>query len=104
MLVATAVGPVLYPPSWTYIPQFTAACIPRSSPLRNTHSLFWGTRASDEGVPRPKGFHSLVNAGKIEIVSPARVVGFVRQVSDVLEKEHGEEGGVVVVVKKDGKD
>lgn len=47
--------------------------IPKNSPLRNAHSLFWGIRTNDEGVGRPDGFHSLLHSGKIELVAPARV-------------------------------
>lgn len=56
--------------------QLDALKLPQNSPLRNTHSLFWGIRVNDEGVPRPTGFHALVNSGKIKVVSPARVEGF----------------------------
>ncbi|KAH9023039.1 FAD/NAD-P-binding domain-containing protein [Lactarius deliciosus] len=47
--------------------------LPRDSPLRCTRSVFWNTRTNDEGVPREGSFYSLANAGKITIVSPARV-------------------------------
>ncbi|KAH8989242.1 FAD/NAD-P-binding domain-containing protein [Lactarius akahatsu] len=47
--------------------------LPRDSPLRCTRSIFWNTRTNDEGVPREGSFYSLVNAGKITIVSPAQV-------------------------------
>ena len=50
--------------------------LPRDSPLRNTHSIFWDTRTNDEGVPREGTFHSLANAGKIKMISPARVATF----------------------------
>ena len=53
--------------------QFDAMKIPKDSPLRKAHSLFWGIRTNDEGVGRPNGFHSLLHSGKIELVAPARV-------------------------------
>ncbi|PSS11004.1 hypothetical protein PHLCEN_2v3300 [Hermanssonia centrifuga] len=55
---------------------FFALSIPKTSPLRNTHSLFWGLRTNDEGAGHPQGFHALANAGKIEIISPARAQCF----------------------------
>ena len=50
--------------------------LPSDSPLRNTHSIFWDTRTNDEGVPRDGSFHSFANAGKIKMISPARVATF----------------------------
>ncbi|KAI9442792.1 FAD/NAD-P-binding domain-containing protein [Lactarius psammicola] len=50
--------------------------LPRDSPLRCTHSIFWNTRTNDEGVPREGSFYSLANAGKITMVSPAQVAKF----------------------------
>ena len=35
-------------------------------------------RTNDEGNGRSNGFHALVNAGKIELVAPARAVGYER--------------------------
>ncbi|CDO75211.1 hypothetical protein BN946_scf184794.g18 [Trametes cinnabarina] len=55
---------------------FKAMNIPEGSPLRNTVSAFWHVRVSDEGVPRPNGFHPLAVAGKIEVLSPAHATGF----------------------------
>lgn len=46
--------------------------IPKDSPLRNAHSLFWGIRTNDEGTGRKDGFHALVNQGKLKLVAPAR--------------------------------
>jgi hypothetical protein len=56
--------------------QFYALGIPRDSPLRRTHSLFWNTRTNDEGIPREGSFHGLANAGKISFIAPARVAKF----------------------------
>ena len=50
--------------------------LPSDSPLRSTHSVFWDVRTNDEGVPREGSFHSLANAGKIKIISPARVANY----------------------------
>ncbi|KAJ7471464.1 FAD/NAD-P-binding domain-containing protein [Mycena galericulata] len=55
---------------------FRALSIPRDSPLRNVRSLFWTLNVNDEGVPQENRFHALVNKGKIEAISPARVEGF----------------------------
>lgn len=35
--------------------------------------MFWSIRTNDEGVPRPNGFHALVNEGKIDLIAPTRV-------------------------------
>lgn len=56
--------------------QYSALEIPKNSPLRGSYSLFWGVRTTDEGTPRPGGFHALVNAGKIDLVAPARAAGY----------------------------
>ncbi|KAF5386925.1 hypothetical protein D9615_001925 [Tricholomella constricta] len=50
--------------------------VPKNSPLRNAHSMFWGIRTNDEGAYRANSFHGLVSSGKIELVAPARVQGF----------------------------
>ncbi|EMD34940.1 hypothetical protein CERSUDRAFT_116460 [Gelatoporia subvermispora B] len=55
---------------------FDALSVPKHSPLRRAHSLFWGIRTNDEGVGRPDGFHALVNAGKIELIAPAKAVSY----------------------------
>ena len=56
--------------------QFDEFEIPPDSPLRNTHPPFWSIRYNDEGCKRDNSFFSLCNAGKIEIISPARVTGY----------------------------
>ncbi|KAI0262601.1 FAD/NAD-P-binding domain-containing protein [Gloeopeniophorella convolvens] len=63
---------------WKSSQQFAldALSIPKDSPLRRCHSIFWDTRASDEGIPRAGYFHALVNEGKIKLVAPARAVRF----------------------------
>ncbi|KAF7346580.1 FAD /NAD-P-binding domain-containingprotein [Mycena sanguinolenta] len=53
-----------------------ALSVGKNSPLRNIHPLFWTISVNDDGVPRPNRFHALVNAGKIEVIAPARVQGF----------------------------
>ncbi|KAF8959168.1 hypothetical protein BDZ97DRAFT_1839258 [Flammula alnicola] len=55
---------------------FAAYSIPKSSPLRSPHSMFWGIRTNDEGRVHPRSYYSLVNAGAIELVAPARALGF----------------------------
>ena len=44
--------------------------------MRRSQSLFWGVRVNDEGCVRPNSFHSLVTSGEIEVIAPARVVGY----------------------------
>lgn len=56
--------------------KFFSLNIPLNSPLRRTHSLFYGVRTNDEGNGRPNGFHALVNAGKIDLIAPARAIGY----------------------------
>jgi dimethylaniline monooxygenase (N-oxide forming) len=58
------------------MPQFKALGIPENSPLRNSHSLFWTARTSDEGSTSPYRFHGLVQAGKIKLIAPKRVERF----------------------------
>ncbi|KAJ7134814.1 FAD/NAD-P-binding domain-containing protein [Mycena epipterygia] len=53
-----------------------ALSVAKGSPLHNVRSLFWSINVNDEGVPQQNKFHALVNAGKIEVISPARVQGF----------------------------
>ncbi|KAJ7768211.1 FAD/NAD-P-binding domain-containing protein [Mycena metata] len=55
---------------------FKAMGIREDSPLRLTFSLFWNVQTNDEGVPRPNGFHALVNEGKINVIAPARMTGY----------------------------
>lgn len=50
--------------------------LPVDSPLRNTHSAFWGIRTNDDGYYRPNSFYGLVQSGKIRLVAPARATGF----------------------------
>ncbi len=50
--------------------------LPSDSPLRRTPSLFWGTRTNNEGVPHEGSFCPLATAGKINIISPARVAQY----------------------------
>ncbi|KAI0832857.1 FAD/NAD(P)-binding domain-containing protein [Trametes gibbosa] len=64
---------------------FFAAGIPADSPLRNTVSPFWHVRVNDDGVPRPDAFYGLAVAGKINVITSARVSRF------------GEDGETVVL-------
>ena len=56
--------------------QFRAYGIQIGSPLRRVHPIFWGNRFGDEGHVRPDSFYSLANAGEIEVIAPARVLGY----------------------------
>ncbi|TFK62938.1 FAD/NAD(P)-binding domain-containing protein [Pluteus cervinus] len=78
---------------------FKMVKLPSNSPLRNTYSFFWDIRATDEGVPDSDGFHATVNAGKIELVSPARVTGYYGGLSSGQGGQHPEGG---VLVRRDG--
>lgn len=64
--------------------QFRAYGIPVGSPLRRIHSLFWGVRFGDEGQVRPDSFYSLANAGIIEVIVPARVLGYAEDGESLL--------------------
>ena len=44
--------------------------------MRRSHSLFWSVRTNDEGCVRSTSFHSLVTSGEIEVIAPARLVGY----------------------------
>ncbi|KAF8699385.1 hypothetical protein AX14_000999 [Amanita brunnescens Koide BX004] len=50
--------------------------VPKNSPLRNTHSIFWDILTTDEGGYRPNGFHAAVNRGDVQLFSSAHVKGF----------------------------
>ncbi|GLB35449.1 putative pyridine nucleotide-disulphide oxidoreductase [Lyophyllum shimeji] len=50
--------------------------LPKESPLRNAHSLFWGIRTNDEGAYRANSFHGLVSSGQIQLAAPARAKGY----------------------------
>lgn len=52
--------------------------------MRRSHSLFWGVRANDEGCVRPTSFHSLVTSGEIEVIAPARLVGYADDGTSVI--------------------
>ncbi|RDB30952.1 FAD-containing monooxygenase EthA [Hypsizygus marmoreus] len=58
--------------------------IPVDSPLWHARSPFWAIRANDEGIAHSNSFHSLVLAGKIDVVCPARVTGFTEDGEGVL--------------------
>jgi dimethylaniline monooxygenase (N-oxide forming) len=78
--------------------QFDALGVPKDSPLRNTHSLLQGVRINDEGVPTDTNFFSLVKAGKIELVAPARVSRFGQDGwSVILEDGRAIKGDAVVL-------
>jgi dimethylaniline monooxygenase (N-oxide forming) len=49
--------------------------IPKDSPLRNTHSMFWGIRTNDEGTGRNDGFHAIAKQERIDLVALTMVKG-----------------------------
>lgn len=63
---------------------YKSLSIPQNSPLRNSHSLFWGIRTNEEGAGKKDGFYALCNEGKIKLVAPARVVKYVSDGESVL--------------------
>ncbi|KAJ7151674.1 FAD/NAD-P-binding domain-containing protein [Mycena filopes] len=77
-LHTTWLGSKLVHGNWNSIiaTSFKAMGVPEDSPLRLTYSAFWNIHTNDEGIPRENGFHALVNKGKINIVAPARMVGY----------------------------
>ncbi|KAG9308599.1 FAD/NAD(P)-binding domain-containing protein [Chiua virens] len=62
--------------NWLTSSSYAALKIPKDSPLRNAHSLFWGVRSNDEGCGKKDGFHALANEGKIKLVAPNRAIGY----------------------------
>ena len=55
-------------------------------------------RTNDEGTGRKDGFHALVNAGKIELVAPARAAGYAADGNSVvLEDGRTIRAGAVVL-------
>ncbi|KAJ3512120.1 hypothetical protein NLJ89_g3707 [Agrocybe chaxingu] len=77
-LHTTSVGSAINHFIWRKLGEssFDAFQVPKNSPLRRTHPMFWGIRLSDDGNYRPDCFHALVNAGAIDVISPARVEGY----------------------------
>ncbi|KAL0575359.1 hypothetical protein V5O48_006610 [Marasmius crinis-equi] len=55
---------------------YDAMSIPKDSPLRFSHPLFWTIRVGDPGLPRENSFYSLVNNHKVNVVAPVRVTGY----------------------------
>lgn len=78
-------------------PQFDAFKIPKDSPLRRTHSLFWGVRTNNIGVGGPSGFYPLVQSGDIELVAPARVASYGEGKSIILHDGRVLEADLVVL-------
>ncbi|KAF7346579.1 FAD /NAD-P-binding domain-containingprotein [Mycena sanguinolenta] len=56
-------------------PRF-AFSVRKDSPLRNTHSLFWSIRVTEDGVARSNKFPALVETGNIKVIALTRVHGF----------------------------
>ncbi|KAH9854922.1 hypothetical protein C2E23DRAFT_43565 [Lenzites betulinus] len=86
-LHTTWLGKLITQSTWYALTQsaFFAAGVPADSPLRNTVSPFWHVRFNDDGVPRPDTFYALAVAGKIDVITSARVSHF------------GEDGKTVVL-------
>ncbi|KAJ6610187.1 FAD/NAD(P)-binding domain-containing protein [Mycena sp. CBHHK59/15] len=68
---------------------FRTFSVPKDSPLRRARSPFWAIRANDEGIARSNSFHALVTAGKIQVASPMRVVGFAQDEVDSVVLSDG---------------
>ncbi|KAJ7758105.1 hypothetical protein DFH07DRAFT_772580 [Mycena maculata] len=66
--------------------------IPEDSPLHLTYSPFWNIHTNDGGVPREDEFYSLANRGKIDIIAPARMLGY-RDDGDSVLKRRFTQGG-----------
>ncbi|KAI9571710.1 FAD/NAD-P-binding domain-containing protein [Boletus coccyginus] len=77
-LHTTTLGSTITRSFWNFLTwsSFDTLNIPKDSPLRNTHSMFWGIRTNDEGTGRKEGFHTLVNQGRIKLVAPTRAEGY----------------------------
>ncbi|KAJ7284157.1 FAD/NAD-P-binding domain-containing protein [Mycena rebaudengoi] len=78
-LHTTWVGKILVQGNWTAMASdsFKVMGVAPDSPLRLTYSPFWNLHTNDEGIPRKDGFHALVNEGKIAVIAPARMTGYV---------------------------
>lgn len=63
---------------------YKSLSIPQNSPLRNSHSLFWGIRTNEEGAGKKDGFYALCNEGKIRLAAPARAVKYLGDGESVL--------------------
>ncbi|KAF8551014.1 FAD/NAD(P)-binding domain-containing protein [Imleria badia] len=73
-LHTTTLGSMITHAFWNFLTwsSLDVLRIPKDSPMRNTHSMFWYCRINDEGTGRKDGFHALVNQGKIKLVAPAK--------------------------------
>ncbi|KAI6132452.1 FAD/NAD(P)-binding domain-containing protein [Pisolithus croceorrhizus] len=71
---------------WDFLTWFSykSLDIPENSPLRNSHSLFWGVLTNEEGVWRTDSFYALCNEGKIKLIAPARAVKYAGNGKSVL--------------------
>lgn len=58
--------------------------IPKDSPLRITQSLFWGVRTNDVGSVSPDSYLARAVNGEVDVVAPARAVGFALDGESVL--------------------
>ncbi|KAF8585481.1 hypothetical protein K439DRAFT_1045230 [Ramaria rubella] len=98
-LYTTKLGSNLFHGFWNLLAEgsLDTSKLPKDSPLHNTSSIFLGVRSNDEGVVWLNGFYSLVNAGEIQVVSPARVACFGDNGrSVVLNDEHLKADAVIL--------
>ncbi|KAF8802218.1 FAD/NAD(P)-binding domain-containing protein [Phlegmacium glaucopus] len=77
-LHTTTVGSVITKFFWRTMTEraYKAFNIPKDSPLRLAPSIFWTVRTGDEGCASATNFHGLATSGKIEVIAPARLVGY----------------------------
>ncbi|KAG6381877.1 FAD/NAD(P)-binding domain-containing protein [Boletus reticuloceps] len=61
--------------------------VPKDSPLRNAHSMFWGIRTNDEGTGRKDGFYALVEQGQIKLAAPNRAEGYASDGKSVMLRD-----------------
>ncbi|KAJ3575500.1 hypothetical protein NP233_g1053 [Leucocoprinus birnbaumii] len=85
-LHGTTLGGKIVQAIWSKIQSssFEAFQLPSDSPLRKTYSMYWGVRTNDVGAARPDSYHALANAKKIDIIAPARAMGFAQDGRSVL--------------------
>jgi glycine/D-amino acid oxidase-like deaminating enzyme len=81
--------------------QFQAYDIPVGSPLRRVQPPFWVFRISDDGQVHANSFYSLVKKGTIEVIAPARVLGYADD-GESLRLSNGELFRAKVVVLATG--
>ncbi|KZS89482.1 FAD/NAD(P)-binding domain-containing protein [Sistotremastrum niveocremeum HHB9708] len=83
----TRIGSMIVQSYWESLQSnsFNLLKIPRDSPLRRTHSVFWSIRVNDESYATDS-FFTLCTEGKIELIAPTRVIGYGHDGRSVLLK------------------